>query len=540
MRISTIVKMVVVGLLILAAAPLTGYSVPAEMARQSDAERSGGQLTFGLASEPPTLDPHTSGSAWTPRVGNAIFDTLVWQAPDLSFKPYLATSWNTSADGLIWTFQLREGVTFHDGTPFNAEAVKYNLDRVVDPEIQAGSAIGLLGPYESSTVVDEYTIDVNFSAPFAPLLSGLSQSMLGMVSPTAAEASGLDFGVEPVGTGAFIFREWVQRDHITVEKNPDYAWAPEGQDHEGPAYLDQIVFKFIPEEATRVATLQTGETNIIENVPAHELSLLESDDSIQVFTVPIPGAPWHINLNTTRAPLDDPLVRQALIYAVNPQAIVDTLFFGIHLPANGPLNSVTFGYTAAVEPLYEYNPDRARELLEEAGWTAEGDGGIRQKDGVPLSLPLYVIAAGGYDDTAQMVQGQLREVGIDVEIVLEERATMFAGVNAGDHHMALRFWYGSDPDILNLHFNSADEGGWNWSKYNNSEVDSLLAQGAASLDSTERSEIYGEIQEILMEDAVMIPLFEHKYIVAANSDVQGVKFDVRTYPWLYDAYIDQD
>jgi peptide/nickel transport system substrate-binding protein len=304
--------------------------------------------------------------------------------------------------------------------------------------------------------------------------------------------------------------------------------------------LDRIVFRFISEDAIRVATLQTGETNIIENVPAHELPLLESDDSIQVFTVPIPGAPWHINLNTTRAPLDDLLVRQALIHAVSPQAIVDTLFGGIHSPANAPLNSVTFGYTEAVESLYEYDPERARELLEEAGWAVEGDDGIRQKGGEPLNLTLYVIAAGGYDDTAQMVQGQLREVGINAEIVLEERATMFADVNAGEHHMALRFWYGSDPDILNLHFNSADEGGWNWSKYSNSEIDRLLEQGASTLDEAERSRIYGEIQEILMEDAVMIPLFEHKYIVAAKTNVQGVKFDVRTYPWLYDAYIDQD
>lgn len=537
MRLSTFVRTIILTMLVFVAAPLSVGSTQTGHTQQTNPEGRGGELIFGLASEPPTMDPHTSGSAWTPRVGNAIFDTLVWQAPDLSFQPYLATSWEVSADGMNWTFTLQQGVTFHDGTPFNAEAVKYNLDRVVNPETQAGSAIALLGPYTGSQVVDEYTIQVTFAAPFAPLLSGLSQSLLGMVSPTAAAEAGPDFGVAPVGTGAFIFKEWVRRDHITVERNPDYNWAPAGQGHQGPAYLEQVIFKFIPEDATRIATLETGETNAIENVPAQDLPRLEENDQVQIYAVPIPGAPWHINLNTSKAPLDDPLVRQALIYATNTQAIVDTLFAGIHTPANGPLNAVTFGYSGNVESLYEYDLERARALLEEAGWTM-GPDDIRQKNGQPLVLSLYVIAAGGYDETAQMVQGQLREAGVEVEIVLQERATMFANVNKGDHHMGLRFWYGSDPDILDLHFHSSDQGGWNWSKYKNPRIDGLLEQGAQTLNNDERQAIYAEIQGILMADAVMIPLFDHKYVVAANSQVKDLKFDVRTWIWLYDTYIE--
>lgn len=497
----------------------------------------GGDLIFGLSSEPPTLDPHNSGSAWTPRVDNSIFDTLVWKAADQSFKPFLATKWEPSADGKTWTFNLKQGVKFHDGTPFDANAVKYNFDRVIDPKRGGGSSVGLLGPYEGADIVDAHTIRVRFKSAFAPLLDGLSQSFLGMVSPTAADKLGDNFGAQPVGTGPFVFKEWVRQDHITLTRNADYQWAAEGQDHTGPAYLASVVFKFIPEAATRVATLETGETHIIENVPAQEVGNIQKDNKFQVVLTPIPGMPWLLDINIKQPPTDDLNVRKALIYAVNQKAMVDTLFPGLYDPSTNILTAVTWSYDKKAASMYSYSKEKARELLDQAGWKM-GSGGIREKDGKPLALSMHVIAAAGYDETAQLLQSQYRESGIQADIKLLERATMFNESHAGKHHLANHFWVGSDPDILQLHFHSSMLSTWNWQKISDPAMDKLLDDGRSTVDEAKRKAIYAQIQQKIMEEALIVPIFDHKNLTAARNQIKGMRFDVRTYPWLYDAYIE--
>jgi peptide/nickel transport system substrate-binding protein len=347
--VSRVLGVVLALLLVLASG--AGF-VPAGAAQE---QAAGGEITVGLDFEPDNLDPHVTPYAVSHTVMMNVFDPLIWRDAEGAFQPGLAERWEVSEDGTEFTFHLREGVTFHDGTPFDAEAVKFNFDRIADPETQSGFASTLLGPYDHTEVVDPRTAKVVFSAPAPGFLDGASQAFLGMVSPTAAQASGADFGRNPVGTGFMKFVEWAPQDHITLERNPDYAWAPPMFAHEGPALLDRVTFRFYPEGATRLAALQAGDADVIDNVLNSDLPLLEGDPAFQVMRAEALGLPIVILLNTKAAPTDDVAVRQAINYALDRQQVVDVAMFGGTQPAHGPLAPGTPYYSAEVEGMYAFD-----------------------------------------------------------------------------------------------------------------------------------------------------------------------------------------
>jgi len=429
---------------------------------------------------------------------------------------------------------LRQGVKFHDGTAFDAAAVKFNLDRV--KEKKAGG-FGQIAGYESSEVVDSATIRVRTDQLYAPLLTGLANGFVGIVSPVAAQKLGTQFASSPVGSGPYILKEWVRQDHFTLERNPAYSWAPQGISMSNGPHAKTIIVRFIPEEATRVAALERGEVDVVENVPAQEVDRLRKTGKYRIAQTPQTGAPWHINLNVKRPPTDDLKVRKAIVHAIDQRAIVDTLFFGIGKAAFGPLTHGTFGYDPQVESMYRYDPAMAGRLLEEAGWKPGSDG-IREKGGQKLRVIFNVIAAGGYDSTATMVQTMLQMVGIHAELRLLDRARMFSDSNKGEHNLALRFWLTADPEFLRLHFRSTNVGNWNWSLASDPALDALLDEGAATLDLKKRAQVYGEIQRKIMQDALMVPLFDAEYVNAISPRVQGLEFDKRTAILLHDVRLE--
>jgi peptide/nickel transport system substrate-binding protein len=492
--------------------------------RQVAAAAPGDTLRYAFASEPPTLDPHNSGSIWTFRSVIPICDTLMFQDAKGKVGPGLATQWSVSKDGRLWTFKLRSGVTFQDGTPFDAAAVKFNLDRVLE---QKNAGFGQIAEYESAEVVDPATVRIRTKQPYAPFLSGLAHGFVSIVSPTAVKKLGAQFGVNPVGSGPYAFKEWIRQDHLALTRNAAYAWAPPGLPAGGGTPVRNVLIRFISEDATRVSALERDEVDVIENVPAQEVARLQKTGKYRIVRVPQTGAPWHINLNVRKPPTDDVRVRQAIVYAVDQRAIVETLFFGIGQPAYGPLTRSTFGYDPHVEALYKHDPERAKRLLEEAGWKAGADGS-REKDGRKLRVVFQVIAAGGYDSTATMVQTQLQAVGIQVELRLLERARMFSDANKGEHNLGLKFWLTADPEFLRLHFRSTNVGNWNWSMYAEPSMDALLDEGAATLDQTKRAKIYSEIQLRIMREALLVPLFDAEYVNALAPRVHGIEYDRRT------------
>lgn len=500
---------------------------------------NGGSLTIGLASEPDTLDVHVSPWAVAANVGLNIFDTLVIQDPaDASYKPGLAESWEAAPDGKSYTFKLRDGITFHDGTPLDAEALKANFDRVADPATQSGFAASLLGPYAGSEVVDPLTVRVDFSEPYAPLLDSLSQAFLGIVSPAAVAKFGKDFGTNPVGAGPFVFKEWVSKDHLTLVKNPNYDWASPVFGHQGPAYLDEITFKFIAENTTRTGTLESGETQLIEAVPESDLEIVEGE-GFQILAGKAPGLPTALLVNSAKAPTDDVAVRRALIQATNAQEIIDTVFFSALDPADAPLSRVSWAYNAAVAPAYAFDPDGASKTLDDAGWTLNGD--WREKEGQRLSLDFFFSANWDGGTYGEIWQSQLRKVGIELVIKQIDVSARIETAQNGQTNIVANGWISSDPIILEHLFHSKNIGsGYNWVFYTDATLDQALDDGRAELDTETRKALYGQAQQIITDQSLVIPIASLASLNGLAASIQGVKLDSRGwYRWLYDAWISE-
>lgn len=497
----------------------------------------GGTLTFALATEPTIggLDPNVSPAAVAHRVMQNIYDTLVIQRPDFSYAPGLASAWEVSDDGLVWTFTLRSDVTFHDGTPFNAEAVKFNFERIKNPDTGSYFATTLLGPFASAEVVDDYTLRATFSAPHAPLLDSLSSAFLGMVSPAAVALHGAEFANNPVGTGPFKFVSWAKQDRIVLAANADYAWGSEVFDHQDAPYVDELIFRIIPEASTRLGAVQTGEVDLAESILPQDLAGLESSDDTFVTSAISPGSPYVLGFNQSKPPFDDENVRKAFIYSLDRAGIVEALYGGTYPLAEGPLSQSTFAYSGASVGQYARDLDQANSLLEAAGWVM-GSGSVREKDGTPLEI---VILGGDVDREQrhaieEAIQLQSGEVGFSVQLLRLPAAQFTEARNANQHNITGTSFVSSDPDILRqLYHGSSSQ---NLPRIAIPELEALLEQGAQTITPEERATIYAEVQKYLMDHGMLAPFYEFPYYVGGRTGVEGVKFDTRAYPVVYDTF----
>jgi peptide/nickel transport system substrate-binding protein len=492
------------------------------------------RLVYGLTLAPSGIDPHVHASSELGIPLTSVYDTLVYLDPSTGeFVPGLAEDWEVSEDELVYTFYLREGVTFHDGTPFNAEAVRFNLERITSPDLASQKARFMLGPYERTEVVDAYTVRIYLSEPFAPLLDSLSQVYLGMVSPAAAEKWGSDYQLHQVGTGPFVFVEYVPQDHLLLRRNPDYAWGPEVYQHE-TAQVNEIEFRFFVDPATRSPALETGEADIMGEIPPQDAARLEESDDFRIEAVPIPGVSLMFFLNTTRPPLDDIRVRQALLYGTDRQAIVSTIFLDTSPVAYGPLAANTFGYEPEVQDYYAYDPTQAASLLDEAGWQDTDGNGVRDKDGEPLVLDMTLMGWGYMPEVGQLLEAQWSALGIGVNApppVSYPEALEIA--DEGRYHLIPFNLSGSDPDILRKFFDS--QASFNWSKLDDAELDNWLEAAAHTSDREEREALYSQVQLRVMNEAVVLPIRDYVNLNGVSNQVQGLRFDAQGwFPWLID------
>ncbi|WP_408892710.1 ABC transporter substrate-binding protein [Paenibacillus taichungensis] len=501
-------------------------------------QAEGGNLTYALATSPDTLDPHRSGLAVTVRAIRTIYDNLVVQLPDGSIKPWLAKEWSVSEDGKSYTFKLREDVKFHDGTPFNAEAVKFNLDRVIDPATKAANSLALIRPYSSSEVIDEYTIKVNLEQPSQAFLGNLSQALLGIVSPTAAKKYGDQLGKNPVGTGPYTFVKWDENADIVVAKNKDYNWAPATVENEGAPHIDTITFKIVPEEATRIGSVQSKQVLAAETVPPQNIAALKNDPNQQLLQANTVGLPYTLFFNLRKAPWDDVKVRQAVQSAVDVESIVKTLYLGNYERAWSALSPGILGYNASLEGSINPDINKANQLLDEQGWIKGADG-IRAKDGKKLTLH-YVDGSPNREkrnDIAAIIQQQLKQVGIAVEVeITKDIATVI--YQNWDYDLYGNSQVNSDPNALYAFYHTSAEGERpTLSGLSDPKIDKLLEQGAVETDPDKRVDIYNQIQQYLIEQAVILPIYVFPYTVAASKSVQGIKFDSLGYPLFNDVRI---
>ena len=498
----------------------------------------GGKLVYGLTLAPSGIDPHVDASSELGIPLTSVYDTLVYQDLDGSFVPGLAERWEISQDGAAYTFYLRSDVKFHDGTRFDADAVKFNLERIADPEMRSRKALGMLGPYSHTEVVDEYVVSIHFHEPYAPFLDSLSQVYLAMASPAAVKEWGTEYQLHQVGTGPFIFEEYVPNDHLTLTRNTDYRWAPSVYAHNGPAYLEEIVFRFYVDPAVRALALESGEADVMGEMPPRDAARLEKDTDFTLFPVAVPGQPLQFFLNTENPPTDDPLVRQAILHATDQQEIVDTVFQSYSPPAHGPLSAATPAYSNLVQTLYPHDPDRAAALLDQAGWRDLDGDGIRENAGQPLTLQGYLMSWGYLPEVGQLLQSQLRKVGIDLQTELVAFPAAVEAAGQGLHHLAPMTFSGSDPSLLGTTYLSSNaEGGFNWSKVRDPEIDRLLTEGIAELDSAARFELYAAAQTRIMDLGLVLPIRDYVNLNAASTSVRGLRYDRQGwFPWLYDTY----
>ncbi len=514
---------------------ISGCGNPGATPAVTPAQATKKELTYGLTLSVSGIDPHIHASSELGIPLASVYDTLVYMTKENTFVPGLAESWTISPDGLSYTFQLRKGVKFHDGTPFNAQAVKDNLDRVVDPATKSGKAAALLGPYKGVEVLDEFTAKVLLSRPYMALLDSLAQVYLGMASPTAFKKWGpTDYQLHQVGTGPFMFSaaEYVPKDTIVLIKNPDYNWAPTVYQNKGPAYLDRIVFKFYPDPPTRAPALETNAVQVIGELPPQDAVRLRQDARYQVVVADAPGMPLLFFLNAANPPTDDLRVRQALLYGTDRAAIVKTVFQGLSPVAYGPWSHSALGYDKSVESMYPYDAAKAQALLDQADWKPGADG-IRVKDGKRLTLEAYLQTWGYLSETGQMLQAQLRQIGVEMKSQIVAFPAAQAATKEGRHNVAPNSLSATDPSFLSPIFHTG--GAYDWSKFDSPILDGLLDQADGETDQAKRLELYAQVQRIAMEQALVIPVRDYTNWNGASAKVKGLVYDAHGWwPYLYD------
>jgi peptide/nickel transport system substrate-binding protein len=529
--------------------------IAAPVARAQDVQ-PGGTLTYGLSFDfDGTLDPQVTNFDSSIRVMLNVCEPLLWMATATDFYPGLAESWEVSDDGLTYTFHLKKDVKFHDGTPFNADAVKFTYDRVVegrnltaqgkevDPKkvIVPGQSFNQIDAYDHAEIVDDHTIKLVLSRPFGGFLTGLN-GYLGIVSPTAVQKMGLaDFGRKPVGSGPFMVQEWVDADHVTLVKNPDYNWGSSFFKHSGAAYLDQIIYKIIPDNAVRTGTLLSGESQYIDNIDPLQLADLQENPDLAIIQQGQPGSGDILlfNMARTDSPQADMAVRRALSYAIDKDAYNQAVWGGIYSPAASPLMKPTFGYDPKTEEIYSYDPAKAASMLDEAGWTLNGE--IREKDGKKLAFYWPIQDRPNDKAQATFIQGAFRAVGADVTVEpMEHGAFEEKTRTAGDYDLAFMWFSYADPDTLRTIFYSGNIGNFNVGKYNDPEMDKLLLDAAASNDPEERQALYSKIQLKVLDEAVTIPLDDTITYNGKQASLEGDFLDfLASYVWMNDAHFTQ-
>jgi peptide/nickel transport system substrate-binding protein len=507
----------------------------------STAAAAGGTLTIGLGSEPETLDPGDAVYVQEQFVLISLFDSLLSMAPDGTLHPSLALSWEPNADFTEFTFQLREDVTFHDGTPLTAAAVKASFDHIVSDAVLESGGKSLLTDHEyvETTVVDDYTATVKFASPYPTFLRDAARQWLSISSPAALEQYGSDYGRNPVGTGPFRFVEWDAQSQVVLERNPDYNWAPEFAAHQGPAQLDQVIFRFLPEAATRLTAFQTGEVLVASEPPALDAIASEEAGEGVLATFAQPGIPGIMMLNTEMAPLDDINVRKALLQSLNHEEFVQTAFDRLGIPAFNVLSPTTWSYDEEAASLYRYNPEEAARLLEESGWTDSDGDGIRDKDGEKLTID-YITSPIWEEAFNELLAGYLTQAGFDVQMRAMDDAGIAAEAAEGNFGMLYIYWTRADPSPLRILFHSENiEGGAAYTRFRNAELDAALADGDTQTDEELRKQDYVTAQRIIMENALVLPMFTINTSYLHSPAVQDFTFDVEGYPWIYDISLAQ-
>jgi peptide/nickel transport system substrate-binding protein len=509
---------------------------------------SGGTLIYATDREPQCLDPQSLGDMPQVFVAEQFLDSLVSMDDKGRIGPWLAKSWELSADGLVYTFHLREDVHFTDGTPLTAEAVRANLDHMIDAQTQSGTAKNyVVRHYVRTDILDEHTAAVHLSSPYAAFLEVLSQGFLGIESPAALKRPEQANCESPVGSGPFKVVRWDRQNQIVLERNPDYAWGPPTALHQGPAYLDRIVWKIIPDPSVRFGSLQSGDVDVIDNLPPESHGPARRNPDITLVLRNRPGNPTHGTFNTTREPFADPRVREAFVRAANVGGALKSVFFGEFPRAEGPLSSVTPFYSADFEHAQDYDPDRAGRLLDEAGWTQRDAEGYRTKNGRRLSVEIPEDEFMSVSERAlwEQLQASTKTVGFAVDLEPVSHSVAMKRMYLGwDYDVGIGYWNTNTPDVLRFVFGSdfanAAPFHSNGSGFRDPAFDRILRQALETQDEEARRRLYYEAQKIISQQYLQLTTYPQSTRLGIYKTAHGVRVEPSlTITYLYDAWVDK-
>lgn len=506
----------------------------------------GGDLVIAMPAdnEPASLDGHIDPYQSTWLFNSFIADPLVVLDSDGTYKAALATSWEPSEDGKSWTFELRKDAKFQDGTPFNAEAVKYNFERVVAPETASAQMASDVGPLTSVEVVDEFTVRINYDEPWVTLLDAVRR--MPIWSPTAAEKHGLaEFDKHLVGAGPFTLEEWVPNDHITFRKWPEYGGWNAAQQHEGAAYLDSVTVRFIGEEAVLGSMIETGDAHMAYELSAQYVENYKDQPNYQFVASDQAGTGLQMVMNVRKPPLDQVKVRQALLHAADQSAVNQLLYDGAYAVSDGPLNTVHPCYWEGAATIYPHDLAKAQALLDEVGWKDSNGDGMREavgvpgvEDGTPLKLRYTVLH---HAEIGEALQAQFREIGVDLAVEIVPGPVQLDRVQKRDFELIYERQRSPDPLILDQIWNSKwdQPGGWAWTGYKDAALDANLNKLRSVADFDERCEIAKQIQQTIMEQALMLPTLSDPVFTAMQPKVKGFKPGAEgNWFFLHDTYLE--
>ena len=445
-----------------------------------------------------SMDPPMSTNITDKNVGSQIYDTLLYRDEEMKIQPNLATSW-VLVDDTTMELKLKEGIKFHNGEDFNADDVKFSIDRILDPESKAPSIAQFMA-IEKVEVIDKYTVKIVTKEPYPVLPAVLAE--LWIVPDQYTKDNGpKTLAKEPIGTGPFKFKEWVKDERIVLEANKDY-W-------KGAPKIEKVVFKPIPERGTRIAMLKTGEVDIISELPPFTVEGLKTDKNVDVVTV-LGARSYFLGLNTLKGtPLANPKVRQALAYAINVDQIIQETLGGYGSQLASLLIPRNFGYDPDLK-LIEYNPTKARELLAEAGY--------------PHGFTVDFDAPNGRylmdKEVAQVITGQLKEVGIDVNLRVKEWGTFITSFRSETADLAPIWFMGwsiptFDADAILYALWTPNT----YSRYDNQEMTDLLTEARYTMDPEKRLKLYHDALALAREDMIQVPLYQLKDIYGKRTNV---------------------
>jgi peptide/nickel transport system substrate-binding protein len=510
-------------------------TAPTAAPKPTEVSKVGGTLT-SAANDPDTLDLHQTSNPDSYDVFGLIYETLVTEAPDGSYVGLLAESYDISADNKTIAFKLRKDVKYTDGSPFNAEAVKFTFERLL--RVGAKSPIqSTIKNIEKMETPDDFTFKMTTKDPYAPIFHDLATSYAGILSPAAVKAANDNIGRAAVGTGPYILKSWQTGQLIVLERNPNYKSPLKHYDNKGAPYIQERRFKIIPEYATRLAALEAGEIDYL-GLQSQDVAKYTKDARFKTFDFFTTGL-TYLGFDTKKPPFDNPKVRQALAYAVNKNEIIQVVFENSLAKATCcPLPPSIQGYDEKLKQ-YElgYDPAKSKQMLDDLGYKVGASKMRTTPEGKPFQPAIYTTTSNTHGKVATLLQAQFQAVGVDMQVKQMESGALLALTPKAEHDLYLNGYNWNEPDMFSLFLSCDRVQASNRVLYCNQDLEKLIVAGRTTLDQAKRMQIYADAQRIVMQEAPWQPLWMPVNKVVVNAKFQGIKTDRTGGLLWHDAYL---